>query len=99
MLVLLVFSLLTGPVEYLTHEGAHYLVAHAFGAHPTMHFNRVGLEGSSHWGPRQHLLFTAAGPAVDWLVGIVALIFLARRFSPLALVLAIWVARPLQFLH
>jgi hypothetical protein len=30
MLLLLVLSLLTGPAEYLTHEGAHYLVARAF---------------------------------------------------------------------
>lgn len=99
MLLLLVLSLLTGPAEYLTHEGAHYLVARAFGAHPTMHFDHVALERSVHWGPVQGLLFTAAGPAADWLVGIVALVFLARRYTPLALVLAIWVARPLQFVH
>ena len=99
MLPLLVLSLLAGPAEYLTHEGAHYLVARAFGAHPTMHFDHVALEGSVHWGSVQYLLFTAAGPAADWLVGIVALVLLARRFTPLALVLAIWVARPLQFLH
>jgi hypothetical protein len=99
MLPLLVLSLLAGPAEYLTHEGAHYLVARAFGAHPTMHFDHVALEGSVRWGPVQNLLFTAAGPAADWFVGIVALIFLARCFTPLALVLAIWVSRPLQFLH
>src|SRR5262249_19840810 len=51
------------------------------------------------WGPVQNLLFTTAGPAADWVIGMVALIFLARRFTPLALVLAIWVARPIQFLH
>jgi hypothetical protein len=99
MLLLLVLSLLTGPAEYLTHEGAHYLAALAFGAHPTLHFNHVELQGSAHWGPVQNLLFTTAGPAADWVIGMVALIFLARCFTPSALVLAIWVARPLQFLH
>ena len=36
-------------------------------------------------------------PNPDWAIGIIALLFLARRFAPLSLVLAIWVARPLQF--
>jgi hypothetical protein len=99
LLILFVFSLLTGPAEYLTHEGAHYMVARAFGAHPIMHFDRIELPPSTHFTPAQNLLFAAAGPAADWAVGIVALVFLARRFTPLALVLAIWVARPLQFVH
>jgi hypothetical protein len=97
MLLLLVLSLLAGPLEYVTHEGVHYLVARALGGHPTMHFDNVELR--THLDPFQNVLFTAAGPAADWAVGMGALVFLARRYTPLALVLAIWVTRPLQFLH
>jgi hypothetical protein len=97
MLLLLVLSLLAGPLEYLTHEGAHYLVGRAFGAHPTMHFDHVELR--TPLDSMQNLLVTSAGPLVDWLVGLVALACLAWRYTPLTLVLAVWVARPLQFLH
>jgi hypothetical protein len=97
MLPLLVLSLLAGPVEYIVHEGAHYLVASAFGAHPTLHFDHVDFGETAHVPALRSLLITAAGPAADWAVGIPALIVLARHYSPLALVLAIWVARPLQF--
>ena len=72
LLILFVFSLLTGPAEYLTHEGAHYMIARAFGAHPIMHFDRIELLPSTHLTPAQNLLFAAAGPAADWAVGIVA---------------------------
>jgi hypothetical protein len=97
MLLLLVLSLFAGPAEYLAHEGAHYLVAYAIGAHPTMHFDHV--EFHAHLEAMPNLLVTVAGPAVDWVVGIGALVALARRYTPLALVLAIFVARPFQFLH
>jgi hypothetical protein len=57
------------------------------------------LHEAAHFGSVQNLLFSAAGPIADWVVGIVALVFLARRYTSLALVLAVWVAHPLQFLH
>jgi hypothetical protein len=99
MLFLFLLSVLDGPAEYLTHEGAHYLVARAFSADPTIHFDHVALHETARFGTTQNLLFTAAGPIADWAVGIGALVFLARRYTPLALVLAVWIARPLQFLH
>jgi hypothetical protein len=70
--------------------------ARTFGAHPTLHFDHVALD-ATHLDSMQHLLFTAAGPVPDWVVGIGGLVFLARRYTPLALVLAISIARPLQY--
>jgi hypothetical protein len=95
--VLFVFSLFAGPVEYLAHEGAHYWVARVLGANATLHFDRVTLAGGrlGYW---DNFAFAAAGPFVDWVVGLAALWLLARRYTPLRLVFAIWLARPLQFL-
>src|SRR6185503_13651683 len=95
---LFALSLLAAPVEYLAHEGGHYLAAKLFGANPTLHFDRVALAAGTRLGPWESLAFTAAGPFVDWAVGIAALLLLVRHFSPLRLVFAIWLARPLQFL-
>ena len=96
--LLFMLSLLAAPVEYIAHEGAHYLAARSFGAQATLHYDHVALEGGAQFSPVQRLLFVAAGPAVDWAVGLLALLFLVRRYTPMRLVLAIWVARPLQFL-
>ncbi|HJZ42679.1 MAG TPA: hypothetical protein VJ233_03065 [Hyphomicrobiaceae bacterium] len=97
LLPLFALSLLAAPVEYLAHEGAHYLAARLFGANATLHFDRVSL-GGARLGPWQSLAFTAAGPLADWVVGIAALLLLVRRYTLLRLVFAIWLARPLQFL-
>jgi hypothetical protein len=94
---LFVLSLLAGPVEYLAHEGAHYLAARLFGAEATLHFNRVELV-NARLGYWEALAFTAAGPLADWAVGVAGLLLLVRRYTPLRLVLAVWLARPLQFL-
>jgi hypothetical protein len=96
--LLFVLAVLAAPVEYLTHEGAHYLAARALGAHATLHFDRVTLGGSAQLGPLQYLVFAAAGPAMDWVVGLTALAMLVRRYTHMRLVLGIWVARPMQFL-
>jgi len=97
LLPLFALSLLAAPVEYLAHEGAHYLAARLFGANATLHFDRVSL-GGARLGPWQSLAFTAAGPLADWVVGIAALLLLVRRYTLLRLVFAVWLARPLQFL-
>lgn len=97
-MLLLVLSLLAAPVEYVAHEGAHWLVARLYGAHATLHFDRVTLDGGARLTDLQSVLFAAAGPAVDWIVGLGALLLLVQRYTPLRVVLAIWVARPLQFL-
>ena len=98
LLPLFVLSLLAAPVEYIAHEGAHYLAARLFGANATLHFDRVSLGGGARLGPWESLAFTAAGPLADWAVGVAALLLLVRRYTPLRLVFAIWLARPLQFL-
>lgn len=98
LVVLLVLSLLAAPVEYVAHEGGHYLMARFFGAGATLHFDRVTLDPGSELSQVQRLLFVAAGPAVDAVVGVIGLLLLLRRYTPVALVLAIWLARPLQFL-
>ena len=95
---LFALSLLAAPVEYVAHEGAHYLAARLFGANATLHFDRVSLGGGARLGPWESLAFTAAGPLADWVVGIAALLLLVRRYTLLRLVFAIWLARPLQFL-
>ena len=95
---LFALSLLAAPVEYVAHEGGHYLVAKLFGANPTLHFDRVALSAGARLGPWESLVFTAAGPFVDWVVGVAGLLLLVRRYSTLRLVFAIWLARPLQFL-
>jgi hypothetical protein len=95
--LLLLLALLAAPVEYIAHEGGHYLAARMVGAQATLHFDRVTLAPGVHLGELQQALFAAAGPAVDWVVGLTALALLLVRFTPLRLVLAIWVARPLQF--
>jgi hypothetical protein len=97
LLSLFALSLLAAPVEYVAHEGAHYLAARLFGANATLHFDRVSL-GGARLGPWESLAFTAAGPFADWVVGVAALLLLVRRYTPLRLVFAIWLARPLQFL-
>jgi len=96
LLALFALSLLDGPVEYLVHEGAHYLAARTFGANATLHFDRVSL-GGARLGSWENLFFTAAGPLADWAVGIAGLLALVSRYTPLRLVLAVWLARPLQF--
>jgi hypothetical protein len=97
LLALFTLSLLAGPVEYLAHEGAHYGVARLLGANATLHFDRVTLAGA-RFGYWENFAFAGAGPLVDWVVGLTALWLLAHRYTPLRLVLAIWLARPLQFL-
>jgi hypothetical protein len=98
LLLLFVLSLLAAPVEYVAHESGHYLMARFFGADATLHFDRVTLEPGTDFTRAQRLLFVAAGPAVDAVVGLIGLSLLMRRYTPVALVLAIWLARPLQFL-
>jgi hypothetical protein len=98
LLLVLVLSLLAAPAEYVAHESGHHLMARFFGADATLHFDRVTLAPGTDLSRMQRLLFVAAGPAVDAVVGLVGLFFLIRRYSPVALVFAIWLARPLQFL-
>jgi len=99
MLVLLfMLSLLAAPVEYVAHEGGHYLAARLFGADATLHFDRVTLDRGARLSDTERLLFVAAGPAIDGIVGVTGLLLLVQRYTPLRLVLAIWLARPLQFL-
>lgn len=63
-----------------------------------LHFDHVVLPGGAALGHLQQLLFVAAGPVVDWIVGLAGLLLVLRGATPLRLVLAIWLARPLQFL-
>jgi hypothetical protein len=98
LLALFALSLFAGSAEYLAHEGAHYLVARLLGASATLHFNRVTLDGVGRLDFWEGLAFTAAGPLVDWTVGAAGILLLARGYAPLRLVLAVWLARPLQFL-
>lgn len=98
MLAVFLLSVLAAPVEYVTHEGAHFGVARLYGLQAALHFNRVTLPPGTRLGDLQNAVFAAAGPAVDWIVGLAALALLYARFTPMRLVLAIWVARPLQFL-
>jgi hypothetical protein len=97
LLVLFTLSLVAAPTEYFAHEGAHYLAARFFGANAIVHFDRVTLEGGAPLDNLQRVVFTASGPTIDWIVGAGALLFLIQRYTPTRLVLAIWVARPLQF--
>jgi hypothetical protein len=98
LLAVFLLSVLAAPVEYLAHEGAHFAVARLYGLPATLHFDRVTLPPGTRLGDLENALFAAAGPAVDWIVGLTALTLLVARYTPLRLVLAIWVARPLQFL-
>jgi hypothetical protein len=97
LLAVFLLSVLSAPVEYLTHEGAHLAVARLYGLQATLHFDRVTLPPGTRLGELENAVFAAAGPAVDWIVGLAALALLLRRYTPMRLVLAIWVARPLQF--
>jgi hypothetical protein len=98
LVLLFVLSLLAAPVEFLAHEGAHYVAARGFGLAASLHFDQVDLPGAERLGNLQRLVIAAAGPAVDWIVGLVGVLLVVARFTPMRLVLAIWVARPLQFL-
>jgi len=98
LVLLFVLSLLAAPVEFLAHEGAHYVAARGFGLAASLHFDQVDLPGAERLGNLQRLVIAAAGPAVDWIVGLVGVLLVVARFTPTRLVLAIWVARPLQFL-
>jgi hypothetical protein len=98
LLAVFLLSVLAAPVEYLTHEGAHFGVARLYGLKATLHFDRVSLPPGTSLGALENAVFAAAGPVVDWIVGLAALALLLQRYTPMRLVLAIWVARPLQFL-
>jgi hypothetical protein len=97
LMLLFVLSVLAAPVEYLAHEGAHYLAARGFGVPASLHFDQVHLPGIELLSDVQTLVIVAAGPAVDWIAGLIGVAFVVVRFTPMRLVLAIWVARPLQF--
>ena len=90
--------MLAAPVEYVTHEGAHFGVARLYGVQAALHFDRVTLPPDTRLGDLENAVFAAAGPAIDWIVGLAALALLLARYTLIRLVLAIWVARPLQFL-
>src|SRR5690348_14821712 len=90
-------SVMAAPVEFLVHESAHYVAARVFGVAAALHFDQVDLPGAERLGNLQRLAIAAAGPAVDWMVGLAGVLLVAMRFTPTRLVLAIWVARPLQF--
>lgn len=96
--LLFMLSLLAAPIEYVAHEGGHYLAARFLGADATLHFDRVTLDPGARLSDKERLLFVAAGPAIDGIVGLTGLLLLVQRYTPLRLVLAIWLARPLQFL-
>jgi hypothetical protein len=98
LLPLFLLSVLAAPVEFLAHEGGHFLAARSFGIRATLHFDQVALPDGAVLSDVQRLLFIAAGPIVDWVVGLAGLLLVVRRFTPLRLVLGIWLARPLQFL-
>ena len=98
LVLLFILSVMAAPVEFLAHEGAHFVAARGFGVAATLHFDQVDLPGAERLGHLQRLLIAAAGPAVDWIVGLAGVLLVAARFTPMRLVLAIWVARPLQFL-
>jgi hypothetical protein len=98
LVLLLALAVLAAPVEYLAHEGAHYLAARGFGLPASLHFEQVDLPGIERLSDVQRLMIVAAGPAVDWIVGLIGVVFVVVRFTPMRLVLAIWVARPVQFL-
>ena len=70
----------------------------AFGVPATLHFDHVALPMGPRLGNLQRLVF--ARP-VRWSTGSSAwrdVLLVCQRFTPMRLVLAIWVARPLQFL-
>ena len=98
LLPLFLLSVLAAPVEFLAHEGGHFLAARSFGVPATLHFDHVALPDAAVLSNLQRLLFVAAGPTVDWIVGLGGLLLVLRRFTPMRLVLGIWLARPLQFL-
>jgi hypothetical protein len=93
LVLLFVLSVLAAPVEYLAHEGAHYLAARGFGVPASLHFDQVDLPGVERLSDVQRLVIVAAGPAIDWIVGLVGVVFVVARFTPMRLVLAIWIAR------
>ena len=98
LLPLFLLSLLAAPVEFLAHEGGHFLVARSFGVPATLHFDHVALPDGAVLSGLQRLLFIAAGPMVDWIVGLAGLLLVWRRLTPVRLLMGIWLARPLQFL-
>jgi hypothetical protein len=98
LVLLFVLSVMAAPVEFLAHESAHFLAARGFGVAASLHFDQVDLPGAERLGNLQRLMIAAAGPAVDWFAGLAGVLLVVMRFTPMRLVLAIWVARPLQFL-
>jgi hypothetical protein len=98
LVLLFVLAVMAAPVEFLAHESAHYVAARGFGVAASLHFDQVDLPGAERLGNLQGLVIAAAGPAVDWIVGLAGVLLVVMRFTPMRLVLAIWVARPLQFL-
>ena len=83
--------MLAAPVEYVTHEGAHFGVARLYGVQAALHFDRVTLPPDTRLGDLENAVFAAAGPAIDWIVGLAALvafvvltILAVRKFRPIA---------------
>jgi hypothetical protein len=98
LVLLFILSVMAAPVEFLAHEGAHFIAARGFGVAASLHFDQVDLPGAERLGNLQRLVIATAGPAVDWIVGLAGVLLVAARFTPMCLLAAIWVARPLQFL-
>jgi hypothetical protein len=98
LVLLFVLSIAVVPLTYIGHEGGHYLAARAMGARAVLHYDQVELIGGAVFTPLQRAAFAAAGPAVDWAVGLTGLLLLCRRYTPTRFLSAIWVGRPVQFL-
>ena len=98
LVLLFILSVMAAPVEFLAHESAHYVAARGFGVAASLHFDQMDLPGAERLANLQRLVIAAAGPAVDWFAGLAGVLLVVMRFTPMRLVVAIWVARPLQFL-
>ena len=67
---------------YLIHEAAHWLVGAALGYEVSYGINSV-IPGSAMTA-RDHILMSAAGPALTIFIGLVAFVLVMRRESPTA---------------
>ena len=76
------FLLVIAPLTYLIHEAAHWLMGEALGH--AMSFSINGSGPSSPTSVRDHLLISAAGPAMTLMQGVVAFLLVRGRDSLIA---------------
>ncbi|MHA6724043.1 hypothetical protein [Sphingomonas sp. RS2018] len=82
--------ILAGPVTYLIHEGAHWIVGRALGLDVSFSLNGVTPRGGAT--EARMLALSAAGPAITYAQALLAYLAVRRKANPIAFAFLLWAA-------